>query len=117
MAAVDPRIAYLDKRKTLEEATDRLDDIVANVRVLRSTIEKWDHVLLPDEEEPFSPTHYGKPTKLLPQEWPTFETFSEALQQWRRARREAEDAYRAVPDPEGLESLPELPSEFPPQRG
>jgi hypothetical protein len=116
----DPRIVYLEKLKLLRKAESAMNGIIDDIRTLGAEIGKYDRVLLPDEDTPFSPSTFagdGKVLKVLDSEWPTFEKFSSALRTWRQARLNAETAYDNVPDKTGLEDLPNRPTQSSTSRG
>lgn len=106
----DPRLVYLEKRKAVVAAQEVVDSLVSDIQVAAGWIEKWDTVLLDGEEAPSQ--SYGRPQSALTSEdWPTYGDFAAALMAWREARKAAEDAEKKLSDREGVEPLPEKPSE------
>ncbi len=111
----DPRIIYLEKRKALVKAQDELESLAWDLDMVANAIKSFDLVLLPEEvtETAAPPQSYRSqnPHHIKPEDWPTFEDFVSALAEWRQARDAAEEAYQKVSDYDGIEELPQKPSE------
>ena len=107
---------YRAKRKALIGIQGELDELADCLHYIAEFVKRWDEILLPTETKELNLLQnlgYADPIELNLKDWIGHPAFFETLALWRAARREAQDAYDAILDHEGVEDLPQSPSQRP----
>lgn len=93
--ATDPVHAYLQVKRALQAATDRVVKMVRTIQEADGKLRAWDTLCITNCGVEF-PGDMTNGRKFDAREWPTAPELAKALVAWHDARRAAENAWRAV---------------------
>ncbi len=89
---------YLEARRTMAAATDRVQKMVRTIQAAANKLSAWDGVAITNAGLVFPKDVVRKNRIIDGQEWPTAEQLAKALAAWHDACRKAETAWEVVPE-------------------